>query len=87
MKNNYGKLLGRIIEMYGTRAAFCDAVGMSPSTLTERLKGKSGFRQVEIKRIASPEFLNIPLNEIGEYFFCSSSSQNENSGTQTSTQA
>lgn len=77
MKNNYSKLLGRIIEMYGTRAAFCEAIGMRPGTLTERLRNRSGFKQEEIRRMCSPDILNISLNEIGEYFFCFSGSQNE----------
>ena len=84
MKYDYSKLIGRIIELFGTRKAFCEAFGMAPSALSERLLNKKGFTQPEMKRMASPEFLDISLTEYGEYFFTPSCSQNENDETSTS---
>lgn len=83
MEYDYSKLIGRIIELWKTRKAFCEAFGMAPSALSERLLNKKRFTQSEMKRMASPEFLDIPLTEYGEYFFTPSRSQNENYETST----
>lgn len=69
MNYDYSKLLGRIIERFGTRKAFAEALGIPASMLTEILLNKRKLTQPLIKKMASPEFLDIPLNEYGEYFF------------------
>ena len=66
---DFSKLCGRIIEKYGTRDAFADAIGMARSALSARLNNKVPFKPVEILRITSPEILDIPNCEIGIYFF------------------
>lgn len=66
---DYSKLCGKIIENYGSRLAFAKAIGMGVSALSDRLNNKTPFKQSEIKKISSPEFLNIDESEIGVYFF------------------
>jgi len=39
----YRKLIGRIIETYGTRKAFAEAVGISENYLSLKLNGKAGI--------------------------------------------
>ena len=64
---DFDKLIGRIVEKFKTRAAFAEAMGMRPVTLSERLNGKSGFRADEIPKAA--KLLDIQTEEIGAYFF------------------
>ena len=64
---NFDKLLGRIIEKYGTRKAFAAAMEMSESSLCDRLNGKIPFKTEEIWKAA--KLLDIRSEEIGEYFF------------------
>lgn len=63
---DFSELLGRIVTLYGTRAAFAEALGMSRSQLSDRLNGKTDFQLDEIYAIC--ELLNIPATEIGRYF-------------------
>lgn len=64
---DYSKLVGRIIEKYGTRRRFGKTLGVSNTTLYERLSNRLPFTQDEI--IKSIELLDIPHNEITKYFF------------------
>lgn len=63
----YNKLLGRIIEVYGTRQKFADAMGFSDNALRNKLNGDSVFKQDEIFRAC--ELLGIKACEIHLYFF------------------
>ena len=63
----FDKLIGRIIEKFGSRKAFASAMEMAESSLSDRLTGKIPFRQEEIWRAA--KLLDIRPEEIGEYFF------------------
>lgn len=67
MKFNYSKLKGKIVEKYGTQAAFCNAMGMSERTLTLKLNNRVDWKQSEI--IKACELLDIPPNEVNDYFF------------------
>ncbi|MDD2496230.1 MAG: DUF739 family protein [Tissierellia bacterium] len=67
MSFNYSKLKGKIIENYGTQAAFARGMNMSERTLSLKLNNKIYFRQDEIIKAAS--LLNIRAEEIREYFF------------------
>ena len=44
MRYDYSKLLGRIIEMFGTRAVFADKMCMSEHTLSRKLTTKEGSK-------------------------------------------
>lgn len=67
MSFDYSKLLGKIIEVYGTRAAFGDAMGWSNTTTTARLNNKAQWTQGEINRAS--DLLNIEDRDISTYFF------------------
>jgi hypothetical protein len=64
---DYSKLIGRIVEKYGTRRRFGKALGVSNTTLYERLSNRTPFTQPEI--LKSAELLSIPHGKITQYFF------------------
>ena len=62
------KLKARIDEMFSTRAAFAEAIGVDPSILSRMLS--SGNWKAD--RIAKAvDVLKIPATEIPAYFFSS----------------
>lgn len=67
MKFDFSKLLGRIIEKYGTRSAFATAMGMADSALHNRLTNKIHFDAEEI--CLACELLDIDAQDIPVYFF------------------
>ena len=69
MAFNYNKLIGRIIEKYGTRRAFAEAVGFSENTISKKLSGKMAITTDDIQKWSSKEFLDIEANDIPDYFF------------------
>ena len=69
MAFDFRKLEGRIIERFGTRSAFAEAMGFSPSQLSARLNNKVFFDSGEIRRACAPEMLDIPTDGIPTYFF------------------
>lgn len=66
---DFSALRGRIIEKYGTFAAFADAINMNRASLSQRIMNDVNFKPDEIILICSPEILNIQSTEIGRYFF------------------
>lgn len=68
-KINMAKLNGRIVEKFGTRAAFAAASGISPGKLYPRLQGKCPFTTSDIERIIQPNMLDIKPADIPAYFF------------------
>jgi len=64
---SYNKLRGRIIERYGSQEAFSKVVGISPTSLSLKMTGQTGFSQSDIKTWS--EHLEIKTDEIGDYFF------------------
>ena len=67
MAFNYAKLLGKIVEVFGTQSRFAEAMGLSERTVSLKLNGKIGWKQVEIVKASS--ILSIPESAIVEYFF------------------
>ena len=67
MRFNYLKLLGRIRECGLTQAQLAKAIGISQYTMSAKLNNKFSFSQEEI--IAICKVLNIPISEIGDYFY------------------
>lgn len=63
----YRKLIGRIVEVYGTRKAFAKAIGLSENSLSLKLTGKTGISQEDI--IEWSKLLNIPQAEYGSFYF------------------
>lgn len=64
---SYDKLRGKIREVYGTQDRFADALGISKSTLSQKLNNCSEFTQQEM--MDSMRLLNQGLSQIDTYFF------------------
>ena len=71
---SYSKLKGRIIEMFGSQAAFAVAMGWREALLSAKLNNKSQWTFAEVMKAC--KLLEIPLNEAHLYFFCSKSYEN-----------
>lgn len=67
MAYDYSKLRGRIIEKYGSCAAFAKDFPMSERTLSLKMSSKRSWSQKQIARAC--ELLEIEQNEMPEYFF------------------
>ena len=67
MSYNYSKLIGKIIETYGTRRAFACKLGVSERTLSLKLNNKIPWDQKEIDKAIS--LLNLSSNDVVVYFF------------------
>lgn len=63
----YRKLIGRIVEKYGTRKEFAKALGISENSMSLKLNGKTGFSREDMVRWG--ELLDIDVNDFGAYFF------------------
>ena len=66
---DYSKLIGRIIEKFGTRKSFASAVGYSENTISRKLSGKIPISTEDITEWSSPSVLDISYSDIPEYFF------------------
>ncbi len=66
-KCKYPKLSGKITEVYGTQKLFAEALGISETSLTAKLKGRSPWKQSEIA--SGCNLLNIPKEDVMLYFF------------------
>lgn len=67
MKFNYSKLLGRMRECGFTQKQLAKAIGINTATLSLKLNNRFSFSQEEILAIC--KLLNIPICEIGDYFY------------------
>lgn len=67
MSFDFSKLLGRITEKFGTQYNFSIALGLSERTISLKLNNKVPWKSSEIKK--ATEVLDIPQEEIGEFFF------------------
>lgn len=63
----YPELDGKIREKYRTQHAFASALGMHPSTLSAKLRGRSQWAFNEVA--TSCRLLGIPLSQADVYFF------------------
>lgn len=68
MAFDFSKLRGRIVEKFGSCAAFAAAVGLPESSVSARLHNKVKIDSDEIMRWSQPEVLDIPPGEIHVYF-------------------
>lgn len=65
MKKN--KLKGRIVEKFDTQKNFAKALGVSPGTLSQKLKNKRKLSREEIARWC--DLLEISNENLPSYFF------------------
>lgn len=72
-KFNYAKLKGRIKEVFGTQERFADSMEMTAQTLSCKLNNITNWTQAEMFMACS--LLDIALDLISEYFFCTESSE------------
>lgn len=63
----YRKLKGKIKEVFDTQEAFSIAMGMSRTTLIQRLNGSVEWKTSEIAKAC--DLLHIPLSDAYLYFF------------------
>jgi len=64
---DYSKLLGRIIEKFGTQSKFAEAMKVSERTISLKLTGKVDWKQREIESARS--LLELAEFDIPAYFF------------------
>lgn len=67
MAYDYSKLSGKIIEIFGTRSSFANAMGMSERTLSLKLNNLTSWKQPEITKACN--LLGLSEFEIKDYFF------------------
>ena len=67
MEFDYSKLRGRIVEVYGSNSRFVAEFGGTIQNFSLKLNNKIQFSQNDIRKII--KMLNIPLEDIGTYFF------------------
>lgn len=67
MSYDYSKLSGKIIEVFGSRAKFSEAMGLSERSTSLKLNSKVWWKQSEIERACS--LLGIDRCNISDYFF------------------
>lgn len=67
MPIDYSKLIGRIIEKFGTRSAFAEAMGKKLEAISRRLNNKAQWQTEEY--ILACELLDIQPEEVYAYFF------------------
>lgn len=63
----YRKLKGRIIELYGSQAAFAKDIGLSCNSISKKLNRKTEFSQSDVEKWAG--ILKISRQDYGEYFY------------------
>ena len=68
---NYSRLRGRIVEKCGNIETFAKLIDITPTAAGRKLSEKSSWTQDEI--IKACNVLDIPANDITEYFFCRAS--------------
>ncbi|MCU7380770.1 DUF739 family protein [Clostridiales Family XIII bacterium ASD5510] len=64
---DYSKLLGKIVEIFGSQIKFATAMKWSERTLSLKLNNKVSWKQPEIDTACT--LLEIPNDEIVVYFF------------------
>ena len=64
---DYSKLRGRIREKYQTEKRFAASMGMSRTSLSQKLNNGLDFTQNQLVRAA--KLLDISSSAFGEYFF------------------
>lgn len=65
---SYAKLKGKILEVFGTQAAFAEALGINKATLNGKLNNRSQWSSNEIAKAC--DLLGVSLCDAHLYFFC-----------------
>ena len=85
MKRNfdYSKLRGRIVEKLGSIKKYAELLGLSDTSIGNKLKLKVPFTQDEILRSTEPDVLDIKVNDIPQYFFTKKVGENTTNNNET----
>lgn len=67
MAFNYDKLSGKIVEVFGTRYKFAEAMGWSERTLSLKMSGERPWKQTDICKAVN--LLKLNEEDILTYFF------------------
>lgn len=67
MKYDYSRLIGKIIEVFGSRKKFAQHIGWPESTVCLKLRSASKFTQDQIFQIITA--LGLTVADIPDYFF------------------
>ena len=67
MAFDYSKLTDKIRDVFGTNAAFAEAMELSGRAVSSRLHGKVSWKQAEIEKAC--QILAITREELVGYFF------------------
>lgn len=67
MAFNYNKLSGKIVEVFGTRYKFAEAMEWSERTLSLKMSGKRSWNQSDICKAMN--LLDLTEEDIPVYFF------------------
>lgn len=67
MNFDYSALIGLIVQVYGTRRKFAAAMGMTESSLSNKLTGVTEWKPSEIYK--AKELLSISDEKFCAYFF------------------
>lgn len=71
---DYSKLLGAMREKGITQEVLSQRIGLNSTTLNQKLKNNSQFKQGEMYDIL--DCLDLPLSDIEKYFFCKQTCEN-----------
>ncbi len=74
MSYDYRKLCGKIKEKCGTQEKFSKELGLSRTTVNQKLNNKIEFTQEEMSKTV--KILDLAVKDIPEYFFCVKSLEN-----------
>ena len=72
---NHDKLKGKIKEILGTQSKLAETLDLDETTISNKLNSNTYFTQKEILKICS--ILDIPKEQIAEYFFNQKVRENE----------
>ena len=67
MAFNYSKLIGKIVEVFGSQQRFAEAMSLSERTVSLKLNSKVEWKQTEMHKACT--LLGIADAEIPAYFF------------------
>lgn len=66
---DYSKLRGRMVEKHGSVSAVAKMLGISVAAMSSKLSNTSRIKTDEIYRLCQADCLDIPDEQIKNYFF------------------
>ncbi len=69
MEFDHRKLVGRIVEKFGTQRKFAEAVGLPASSVSGKVNNKIRISAEDIHLWSSADLLDIPAEQFEAFFF------------------